>query len=347
MSETMDTPAEVQASVDPEAREQIAVIRENLADIEARAFVTTAPHPLAAFRTFGEYSKAVLAGEIEGRALADQITDDNPGLMPPNWMMDVKNIVNLGRPAISAFGIESAGGSGLDFAWPYWDGDLSEIVAEQDDEKDEVNSVVISIDKGTATLKTYAAGSDISYQLLQRSSPSYLEAHNRIMASSYALVTDAVFVAAIVAASTAQNYDFSSDTDGADFRAAVFEASVAVESATGRPAEFVLAASDVFAQIGGWDTFYVNGTAAASTLGVNVSGLPVIHDRQMGAGEIIVSNTMAASWIEDGPFLASVENVKQLGRDVAIYGYGTSAAYNAAGIISLEVVSQGGGGGSQ
>jgi hypothetical protein len=166
------------------------------------------------------------------------------------------------------------------------------------------------------------------------------------MAASYALVTDNAFVDAIVAASTAQNYDFSSDTTGADFRYGVFEASVAVETATGRPADFVLVASDVFAQIGGWSTFLpapygvqnVSGTATAGTLGVNVSGLPVVHDRNLASGSIIVSNTMAASWIEDGPQLASAENVGELGRDVAIYGYGVTADYTAAGIISLEVV---------
>ena len=71
---------------------------------------------------------------------------------------------------------------------------------------------------------------------------------------------------------------------------------------------------------------------------MSVSGLPVIHDRQLGAGEIIVSNTTTAKFVEDGPMLGSVENVALLGRDVAIYGYGTTAAFNPAGIVSLEVV---------
>ena len=333
-------------SVDAEAREAIAQVRETVASIEARAFVSEPVHPLAAYRSFGEYSKAVLAGEIESRALADQITANNAGVLPPNWMMDVKNIVDLGRPAITAFGVESAGTSGMEFAWPYFDGDLALIVEEQTTQKTEVNSVRIDIEKGTATLKTYAAGSDISYQLLQRSSPSYLDAHNRIMAASYALVTDNVFVDAMLTASTPINYDFAADTTGGSFRQQVFQASVDVETATGRPAEFVLVASNVFAKIGGWSTFFpsaypvsnVSGVATAGTLGVNVSGLPVIHDRNLAAGGIIVSNSGTASWIEDGPNLATAENVANLGRDIAIYGYGVSAAYTPAGIISLEVV---------
>lgn len=344
MSESMDTAPEVQASVDSEAREQIAQIRENISSIEAKAFSSEPVHPLAQYRSFGEYSKAVLNGETEVRALVDQITSNNPGVMPPNWMQEVKNIVDLGRPGVTAFGTESAGDSGLEFAWPYYAGDLSAIVAAQAAEKNELNSVQVDISKGTATLATYGAASDISYQLLQRSSPSYLDAHNRIMAASYALVTDNVFVDAIVAASTPQEYVFATDTDGSAFRSGVFQASVAVETATGRPAEFVLVASNVFNAIGGWSTFFplpygvqnVSGVATAGTLGVQVSGLPVIHDRNLAAGSIIVSNSGAASWIEDGPNLASAENVSKIGRDVAIYGYGVTATYNAAGVISME-----------
>ena len=266
--------------------------------------------------------------------------------MPPNWMQQVKNIVDLGRPGITAFGVESAGTSGLDFNWPFFDGDLSAIVAAQGAEKTEVNSVRIDLKKGTASLNTYGAGSDISFQLLQRSSPSYLDAHNRIMLNSYALVTDNVFVGAMLIASTPQDYNFAADTDGTAFREGVFRGSVAVETATGNPAQFVLVASDVFARIGGWTTFFpqtygtqnVSGVATAGTLGVSVSGLPVIHDRNLAAGAILVSNSSTASWIEVAPALAAADNVSQLGRDVAVYGYGSAATYTAAGIISLEVV---------
>ena len=347
MSETMDT--ETTVSVDQEAREAVATLRETVQSIEARAFVAEETHELAKFRSLGDYSQAVLAGDQESRALVDQITTNNPGVMPPNWMQDVKNIVDLGRPGITAFGIESAGASGLDFNWPYYDGDLSLIVAQQASEKSEVNSVRIDLKKGTASLLTYGAGSDISFQLLQRSSPSYLDSHNRIMLASYALITDNVFVDAMLAASTPQNYNFAADTTGTPFREGVFTASVAVETATGRPAEFVLVASDVFTKIGGWTTFFpqtygtqnVSGVATAGTLGVSVSGLPVIHDRNLADGAILVSNSSAASWIEVSPALASADNVSQLGRDIAVYGYGTSATYTAAGIISLEVVAAG------
>lgn len=334
-------------AVDIEARESIASVRGDIAALEARAFAGHAEaHPLAQYRSFGEYSQAVMSGETESRAIVDQITSDNPGLMPPQWMSDVKNIVALGRPGISAMGVMSAGASGMDYAWPYFDGDLSLIVAAQATQKTDLNSVLIKIKKATASLATYGAASDISYQLLQRSSPSYLDSHNRIMAASYALITDNVFVDALDAASIPQNYNLSTDTDGSKLRAAVFQASVAVETATGSPASVVLMSSSAYIKLGGWSTFLpapygtvnLSGTATASSLGVSVSGLPVVHDRNLPAGSILVTNSSCAKWIEDGPRLAEVDVVTKLGRDVAIYGYGTTAIYTAAGIISLEVV---------
>ena len=348
MSESMDTPAEVQASVDAEAREQIASIRENLAAVEAKAFTSEPQHPLAAYRSFGEYSKAVYNGEISARALTDQVTGDNPGVLPPVWVLDVKGMVDLGRPVITASGgPENPGQNGMEIAWPYITGDLLDIVEAQASEKGEVNSVAISIAKGTANLATYSAGSDISYQLLQRSSPSYLDAHNRRMIASYNAVTDRKFTNDLWTGGSNTNvYDLAGDTDGSKFREEVFLASMEVEDATGAPATVVLASTALLTAIAGWDSFYpaptgvqnVSGTATASTLSVTVSGLPVVRAKWLDTDadrHAIVMNGESARWFEDGPNLATAENVSQLGRDVAIYGYGATAVYVPSGFVRL------------
>jgi hypothetical protein len=346
MSETMDSTEQV--SVDQEAREAVAQLRETVKEIEAKSFVSEPVHPLAAYRSFGEYSKAVLAGEVDTRALADQTTANNPGVMPPIWLLQVKGIIDLGRPAITSVGgPESAGTFGMEINWPYFDGDLTAIVEAQANEKDEVNSVAINLAKGDATLATYAAGSDISYQLLQRSSPSYLDAHNRIMAASYSTVTDRKFTNDLWTGSNNTNiYDLASDTTGAQFREDVFLASMEVEDATGAPASIVLVSTALFQAIGGWSTFIpapyspnnVSGIATASTLQVEVSGLRVVRAKWLDTDadrHAIVLNGEAARWVEDGPRLATAENVSKLGRDVAIYGYGATAVYLPAGVVRL------------
>jgi HK97 family phage prohead protease len=350
MSETIDSTEIV--SVDNEAREAVKNLREEMGTIHARVFTSESnEHPLAKYRSFGEYSKAVAAGEVESRALVDQITSNNLGVMPPNWQLEVRGIIDLGRRVIQGVGgPESAGTAGMDINWPYFDGNLNTIVESQANQKGEVNSVRIDLEKGTATLATYAAGSDISYQLLERSSPSYLDAHNRIMLASYASVTDRKFTADLWDDGTGlQDYDFAADTTGAAFREAIFEASVTCEDATGVPASAVFVSTAVFVAIGGWSTFQpepytvqnVSGVATASTLRVNVSGLPVIRAKYLdtnAAYNAIVTNGQAARWLEDGPRLATAENVAQLGRDISIYGYGTTAAYLPAGIVRVTNV---------
>lgn len=305
----------------------------------------TETHPLAAFKSLGEYAVAVFKGDTPSNVIADQITTDNPGVLPPAWINDVKGIVNLGRPAVSALGVQSAGNSGMSVDWPYFDGDINALVGAQATEKTDVTSVKVSLKKGAANLATYAGGSDISYQLIMRSSPSYIDAYLRIMAAAYAAVTDNAFVDALVAGGTASavDYDLAADTDGTKFRSAIFVASTEVESATGSPATAVLVASDVWAKIGGWSsfvpgvygTFNVGGTAQASTLAVNVSGIPVIHDRNLAAGSIIVSNGAAASFLEDGPRVAQAETPTKLGRDVAIWGLGATALFVPKGVVKV------------
>ena len=344
MSTTTVEDAAPAVVADIKARAAIDDLRR---EVQAVAHVAEPVHPLAQFRSFGDYSKAVLEG-LETRALFDQVTSDNPGVMPPIWLQQVRGIIDLGRPVITGVGgPQSAGAIGLDINWPYFSGVLTDIVASQANEKDEVNSVQISIEKGTATLETYAAGSDISYQLLQRSQPSYLDAHNRIMAASYSTVTDRKFTDDLWNLGTGTvNYDMSGDTTGAEFRAAVFEASMECEDATGVPATIVYASTALMKEIGGWESFFpapysvqnVSGVATASSLLVNVSGLRVVRAKWLdgnAAMHAVITNGESVRWIEDGPRLANAENVGKLGRDIAIYGYGVTAAYLPAGIIRV------------
>ena len=344
MTEVTEAEGRETPAVDTEAREALEAIRAEVRSIESKMHSTVEVHPMAKFRNSGEYRLALLNGEVESRSLFDQVTSANEGVLPPNWLREIKGIVDLGRPAITAVGTLAAGASGMEIYWPYYDGDLTAIVAPQASEKAQPNSVAISILKGNASLETYAAGSDISYQLIQRSDPSYIDAHNRIMALAYARTTNAAFSTALVDnAGGLVDYNVATDTNGGAFRAAVFAASTACRLATGAPASTVLVGTDVFLKIGGWETFYpsnygtfnVSGTAQASDLRVSVSGLEVVHNPDQGGTDIVVTNRVAASWIEDGPRIATVENVAQLGRDVAIYGYGASALFSPAGVVLL------------
>jgi hypothetical protein len=304
-------------------------------------------HTLSRFSSLSDFARAARNGDedaIAAFAIADQITGDNPGVVPPGWLTDVKRIIDRGSPAITALGGPAPlPDAGMDLNWPYFAGDLSTIVGVQATQKTDVTSVVVSILKGNKSLKTFAGGSDVSWQLIERSDPSYIDAYLRILAAAYAVVTDNDFADDLFTAATAgQALDFDTATASV-IKTAVFAASSAVRTATGAPASVILAAPDVFAVLGGKDGIYpvpygtqnVAGTADAASLRVDISGLPVTEVPGMALGFAVVTNDLAARWHGSGAMFASAEDVTKLGRDVVVWGMGATAIYAPAGVIKL------------
>jgi phage head maturation protease len=307
-------------------------------------------HPLAAFSSLGEFLIAAREGNVTDAqraafVLADQVTTDNPGVMPPTWLTTIVGILDRGRPTVSAFGgPSSAGSSGLVINWPYYDGGFADLVAKQVTEKTEVHSRKVSIKDTNAALETYAGASDISYQLLRRSSPSYREAYSRILTIGYGVTTDAAFATQVLAQATpAAGGSWTTGQDLEALLAALFAASSQVDDAVGLPADLVLASPDMFAAIGvlaglvpgQYGTQNVGGTSSASTLRISVSGLDIRKDRSLPADTLLVSNSEAASWAEDGPFPVSADDVAKLGQDVGIWGMGVGMVTVPAGIVAV------------
>ena len=294
-----------------------------------------------------QFADAYTAHRTAARAWVNQITTDNPGVMPPAWLTDVFGIVDRGRPSITALGgPRSPGTSGMDVHWPYYDGDLTAIVGEQALEKTEIVSVLVSFKRGQATLKTYAGGSDVSYQLQRRSSPSYMSLYDRILQIAYGITTENAFIDALVAGAghTLVLVPIGATPDA--IRAFLFGASAHVRTVTGAPATVALVSSDVFLDWGSnaglavpqYGTQNVAGTASASTLAISISGLTITEAPMAPAGTVIVTNDEAAAWLEEGPFLATSEDVSKLGTDVAIWGMGAPGLFLPEAIVKTAAV---------
>lgn len=305
------------------------------------------PHPLASFASFGHYALARFNDPTVPTlqaALADQVPATNPGVMPPSWLGEVRGIVDLGRPFISALGgPASAGDSGMRIDWPYFAGDLYALVAPQTAPKAPITSVKVDLLDGSAALVTYAGGSDIALQLIERSQPSYLDAYLRIMSAAYSAVTDRAAIDAAAAAATGGVLLDVATADADAVAAALFEASVLVQRATGLPASVVAVSSDIFPKVAaaimsvnsGSDNT-AHASANAGTLSVSLAGLSIVHVPGAAAGTMLVTNGQAVRWVEDGPRTIDAFAVEKLGRDVAVYGYGTTAPFIPAGIVEVS-----------
>lgn len=306
----------------------------SLGDLAIRAAAKGAPRearewPLQAIRTFADtvYTSGA-----------------NAGMTTPGVVGDVHGIVSRGRPAITAFGGPRAipDGVGTSIDWPYFDGTLSSLVGAQSAQKAEITSAAVDIKKGTEALATYAGGSDVSYQLLLRSQKPYLDSYFRILLTAWGIVTDAAFVTELESGSVTSDFaEALSAVDATEFKNLVIDASIAVETATGQPAEFVLASTTAFTQFAKLLTPVTTlantglGTTDIAGLTVNIGNLRLIHVPSITAGKLIVSNREAAAWYEAGPFQAQDEDVIHLGRNVAIWSMGAGARFIPAGIIEM------------
>ena len=276
------------------------------------------------------------------RALLDQVTTDNTVLVRPAYIADAVGIVNNGRPTIEAFGgAQTLPDSGMDLQWPELVPLAGRAIAVQAAQKTEVISRVIKFTQKSAALATYAGASDISVQLLRRSSPAYRDLYTRVMLAEYARVTDDAFCDAVIAGATGSiDYVIGTDTDGSKLSGALFAASVKVKRATGSAASVAIVAEDVFVKIGGWlkpvNPQNAVGTGNAAGLSLNLSGIDIVlGNEDMAAGGIVVSNKQAASWYEDGPNPIEAVDVARLGVNYGFYGIAGTAVVNPAAIIRL------------
>lgn len=309
-------------------------------------------HPLATFASFADYVTAVMdaedddAGRLQAAfALVDQTTADNPGLVPPGWRNGIKANLDARRPAINAFGGPiPLPESGMESNWPYFDGDLDALIKKQTTEKTELNSVKVSIKKASEPILTAGAASDISYQLLRRSSPAYRAAYLNILMAAWARYTEAQFEAALEGRGTWTGEALGTTAEA--IRGQLFGASSAVEDATGAPAEVVLVAGDLWETWGAleglhnpkYGTRNAAGTADASTLTIEINGLPVKRAPFLSDGVALASNSSAAKFPETGPMVATEEDVAKLGQNVAVWGmYEDAEVYFPAGVVLLGV----------
>lgn len=346
MTDVLELPAEAPAL-------DLGPLTGRLDAIESRigALATLGAAPAVTMyraESLGELLRTTYDDPTLKRALVDQLTGENPGLMPPGVLSQAVGIVNLGRRTINAFGARSLPPKGMTVQWPTLTTPLTGLVNLQATEKTAIVSAKVSFGSGSEDIRTFAGGSDVSYQLIRRSDPPYLEQYARVMLAAWSQLTNNTFLATLQAQATGNAvWAPAGDTDGSAFVGALVEASVEIEAATGAPAEFAILATDLFTQVAGIfaqksiNPTAAGGTALAGTLTVNVSGLPVIHEPQLATGTGFVSNRLAAGWLEDpvgAPAQISAEDVERLGQNVAYWSMGAPAVFIPAGIVEFSAV---------
>lgn len=314
---------------------------ERMAALEARfQQETTAqlPDPNAEDRPTpkrGEWMKAALTlmdgGDLpayERRALADNISDDNPGFVPVAYSNELIGVIDPQRPFMQSTRRIDMPAAGLQLSYPRIT--QRPTVAEQTTEKTEVSSRKVTTDQVTADVRTFAGAGDISLQLLRRSAPQFLDAYLELLGEAYAQTVENAAVDAILAAGvTAGTGTF--DPADAEFGEA-FENGAAVGRtlipdtmwmSTTAMVEFINAKATTtnqplypgLAGISG-----LNGGAAGGPNPMILRPIwtPALDDETT---DVLIGPSRGFAWAEEGTFTLTVDVPGRLGRDVALGGF--------------------------
>lgn len=303
------------------------------------------------FRSFGEYAKGVHLGDDKAlamqRAFATATSTQAAGTFPDTWVTGINGLVNNGRPLASAFGVAPLPNEGLTIHYPRITTNPS--VAAQALQTDSISSTAMAFTDATSTVATYAGGGRVARIVIDRSSPAYLDVMLRALAAQYGVVTGSAFNTALLAAATANaTASFSVATATVDkYTEAVAQACVDIFANTGYQADIIAISSDLFVS---WAKLFgtskpvfqfstAQGGQAAGTLnlaglGGDFGSIRVIVDTTLAVRTMVVASTECAKWHESpgSPFQLQDENIDNLGKDFAVFGYGTTAVYLPAGV---------------
>ena len=316
----------------------IAEVRNHAEELERRLDVITsekAPSTSAPqFRSYGEYVKAVAAGDLDAhRTFTGADTADS--IMKNAWVSDTVRILNAGRPTYSVFSSAALPADGNNVEYPVIDTNTLAIGA-QAAEGDALSYGKITLTSATAPINTYGGYTDMSRQVVERSSVNYVDTAFRAMVAKYASATNAAVRAKLIADVANFNTSALGDWTAAEIIDSLAEAAVKVNGDTGLPLEFILVSSDVFRLMAKTvDTMdrpiLSNNGATVNTYGNinpvgltgNVLGLPIVVDPSLAALSFYAGNSGALTTYESAgaPFRLNDEEITTLTNSFSVYGY--------------------------
>jgi len=270
------------------------------------------------------------------RALANQTTADNAGILPVPIVGDVINVLDASRPVFASFTSRPMPASGKTFQRPRITQHTQ--VAAQATEKSEVASQKMVIDSITLTKATYGGALDISVQDIDWTDPSILSIAIGDLGDQYAIATEAV--ASNVLDAVTQTIPApvvpggATPSDSKAWLTGLGQAASQVYNGGKAMPDRLWASVDVWAQMvaltapDGRQVFPGLGptNAAGSMSGVtsfagNVLGLPLVVGPQLPAQTLIMGASKYAEAYEDRKGSIRAFEVNLLGWQVGYYGY--------------------------
>jgi len=350
--ETQTTEAEVATDITEETTVEDnttpAVAEEVVAQaapVQASAPIRTAPRsPIVSGASYLEHSIKAAMGNDESRQYvkaADESTTTNTGLTLAPHLNEFISTTIFGRPTIDAISTGALPASGMSFTIPKLT--AAPTVAVVAEEGSPFGTAMTS-DFLTVDVKKFAGASIVSWELIDRSQPEFLNELLKEMTSAYAKATDLAVVSALL----------SGGTDAAEVAgtAAGLQSFVAIETAaayagSGNFARNLVANTTNWSAIMGYADdadrpLYtaaapMNAAGAVSPTSIvgSVLGLNLFVDPHIGAGGdegMVLVAPEAATWYESAQRQVQVNVIGSGQLEVSVYGYGAIAVKKPLGV---------------
>lgn len=264
------------------------------------------------------------------RALAHQITTENPGIIPTPIVGPVIAQANERRPALLAATMRPLPSAGKTFQRPM----ISQhtLAGLQAAEKAELPSQPMKIDPVTVTKATYGGAVNLSWQDRDWTDPAIMDLLVADLANAYAKQTDMGFCTYFLGTVT-QTQGVTDPTDGGDWLSAIYAAAATVYAGGNNLPDTIWVSTDVWAMLG--SLFDLNGRPLFPTVGPgnsmgnlsptsfggSVGGIRLVVDAHFPAKTAVVGDSTKVEVYEQIGGQVSAIEPSVLGTVVAYYGY--------------------------
>jgi HK97 family phage prohead protease len=322
----------------PDYTSAIEEVRNHAEELERRLDVIASEKTPSVsapqFRSYGEYVKAVASGDVDAHRTFTG-ADSADTIMKNAWVSDTVRILNAGRPTYSVFSSGALPPDGMNVEYPKINTNTID-VANQAVEGDTLAYGKLTLTSATAPIKTYGGYTDMSRQVVERSSINYVDTAFRAMVAKYASVTNAAMRQQLITDAALFNQSALGAWTAAEIIDSLAEAAVKVNGDTGLPLEFILVSSDVFRlmakTVDTMDRPILSNTGATvntygniNPVGLtgNVLGLPIVVDPSLAALSFYAGNSGAITTYESSgaPFRLNDEEITNLTNSFSVYGY--------------------------
>lgn len=347
-------------------RADLDEVRTTIEDLDRKValIATREDHAPADTRSAGEILKAIVSGDettireyqaLMERAYTGGTTAD--AIVKPGWVGDLTRIFDSSSGVLSSvFSTGPLPDSGMSIE--YGELDTNSIaVNEQAAEGDDITFGKVALTTKTAPVKTYAGGTQLTRQEIERATVGLLDtslnalamaagvrkkielrtAYNALVTARTAIAADAgvVVLGATLAAATASHWED-----------ALIEAAIKFE-ANGLTIENMLASKTVFKKlrsltVSGERVFKVAKDNASGVLDLpglsgDFAGLPVRLDTGQAGDAANFVTSRAIRQRETSLVNLSDENIVNLSKTFAVYKYGAIAAEIPSGVVPVKL----------